>query len=373
MGWSDHHQQGLIYYSPNHCYRGYTLFGTNRGGYDAYLIDMEGRICHKWHSDEGIVYAYLLPYGNLLLRTHAAKEGGNGSEKLGGASGALLELDWDSNVVWEYRNPKLHHDFERLVNGNTLTLLWEPIAQDLSQAVRGGYYSEDDPNQMFGDVVQEIEPNGTVVWEWRSWEHLDVEEDIICPLEARKAWAHQNALNITDDGDLLVSYRLTSTVGIVDKSTGEFKWKWGPGSIYHQHHPTYLPNGHVQIFDNGGHRRGPSRSRIIEVDISNNEIVWEYTGTPDISFYSYHISSAERQPNGNVVICEGAPGRLFEVTPQKEIVWEYISPFYGVVDGVNNLESLNSSFRAHRYGYDYSGLKGMDLDPNKYGNMNRLF
>ena len=93
----------------------------------------------------------------------------------------------------------------------------------------------------------------------------------------------------------------------------------------------------------------------------------------DISFYSYHISSAERQPNGNVVICEGAPGRLFEVTPQKEIVWEYISPFYGVVDGVNNLESLNSSFRAHRYGYDYSGLKGMDLDPNKYGNMNRLF
>ena len=69
-----------------------------------------------------------------------------------------------------------------------------------------------------------------------------------------------------------------------------------------------LPNGHVQIFDNGGHRRGPSRSRIIEVDISNNEIVWEYTGTPDISFYSYHISSAERQPNGNVVICEGDPG-----------------------------------------------------------------
>ena len=225
MGWSDHHQQGLIYYSPNHCYRGYTLFCTNRGGYDAYLVDMEGRICHKWHSDEGIVYAYLLPYGNLLLRTHAAKEGGNGSEKLGGASGALLELDWDSNVVWEYRNPRLHHDFERLVNGNTLTLLWEPIPEELSQAVQGGYYSEDDPKQMFGDVVQEIEPNGTVVWEWRSWEYLDVREDIICPLEPRKEWAHQNALNVTEDGDLLVSYRLTSTVGIVDKSTGNFKWK----------------------------------------------------------------------------------------------------------------------------------------------------
>ena len=81
------------------------------------------------------------------------------------------------------------------------------------------------------------------------------------------------------------------------------------------------------LFDNGCHRRGaPSHSRIVEVDPETNEIGWEYQGTPNISFFSYNISSAERQPNGNTVICEGAPGRIFEVTAAGEIVWEYINP-----------------------------------------------
>ena len=47
MGWSTHHPVGLIHYAPQHSYRGYTLFATNRGGFHANLIDMEGRICHR--------------------------------------------------------------------------------------------------------------------------------------------------------------------------------------------------------------------------------------------------------------------------------------------------------------------------------------
>ena len=71
MGWSTHHPVGLVYYAPQHCYRGYTLFATNRGGFHANLIDMQGRVCHRWYSEEGITYPYLLPNGNLLLRTPA--------------------------------------------------------------------------------------------------------------------------------------------------------------------------------------------------------------------------------------------------------------------------------------------------------------
>ena len=60
MGWSIHHPVGLIHYTPAACQRGYTLFSTTRGGRDAYLIDMNGNVVHRWHSDEGIHYAYLL-------------------------------------------------------------------------------------------------------------------------------------------------------------------------------------------------------------------------------------------------------------------------------------------------------------------------
>ena len=60
MGWSNNHPNGLIHYSPQGAYRGYTLL-TNVSGHDTRLIDMEGRVCHAWHSNEGIGYAYLLP------------------------------------------------------------------------------------------------------------------------------------------------------------------------------------------------------------------------------------------------------------------------------------------------------------------------
>ena len=369
MGWSSHHKNGLIYYNPQQSYRGYTLVATNRGGKYANLIDMEGRICHRWYHPDEIVYGYLLPNGHLLFRSRTARAEGEGPQ-FGGRSMSLIELDWDGNEVWKYDSPDmyLHHDFERLLNGNTLTLLWTPMSAELSAQVKGGFTADDDPEEIWGDVVQEITPDGEVIYEWKSWEHLNADEDIIGPLEGRKEWTHQNALNVTPEGDLLVSFRQTSTVGIVDKATGEFRWKWGPGEVYHQHHPTWQPNGRVMIFDNGCHRRGVSRSRIIEVDPETNEIGWEYTGTPEISFYSYNISSAERQPNGNTLICEGAPGRIFEVTRAGEIVWEYVSPFYG-----EGGQTQNSVFRSHRYGPDHPALVGKDLDPDRYGNLNRLY
>ena len=127
------------------------------------------------------------------------------------------------------------------------------------------------------------------------------------------------------------------------------------------------------LFDNGCHRRGASRSRIVEVDPTTNQIAWEYQGTPDISFYSYNISSAERQPNGNTLICEGAPGRIFEVTPEKAIVWEYINPYFGDAPSRGPANSVNGVFRAHRYGPDHPGLQGKALDSARYGTVNQLY
>ena len=229
---------------------------------------------------------------------------------------------------------------------------------------------------MLGDVVREITPAGDTVYEWTSWNHLDFDEDRICFLESREEWTHQNALNVTHEGDLLVSFRQTDTVGIVDKASGKFRWKWGQGDISHQHHPTMLSNGNVLLFDNGPHKRGFTHSRVIEVDPATDEVAWEYRGDPPISFYSYHISGAERLPNGNTLICEGAPGRIFEVTPVGEVVWEYINPFlgqsgFGVGGSISGL--ANSVFRAHRYGYDHPALAGKDLNPDRYANLNRLY
>jgi hypothetical protein len=376
MGWSKHHPLGLIYSAPQSCYRGYTLIANNAGGHHAHLVDIEGHICHRWHADAGISYAYLLPNGHLLLRTHPPKDAGPATGFPGSAA-SILELDWDSHVVWQYHNPMLHLDFERLPNGNTLILLWALLPADVASRIRGGYRTDHDPRPMLGDVVQEITPDGAVVTQWRSWEHLSLEEDIICPLEARHEWTHCNAVNVTPTGDLLVSFRQISVVGIVNRATGHFRWKWGPGDISHQHYPTSLPNGHVLLFDNGSHRRGQGvpYSRVLEIDPATNQIVWEYCGEPPFSFYSPVISSAERLPNGNTLICEGSAGRIFEVTPDKEIVWEYIYPVFtpgARAAGGGPRDASNTVFRAHRYGADHPALQGKDLDPARYATLNRL-
>jgi len=68
-------------------------------------------------------------------------------------------------------------------------------------------------------------------------------------------------------------------------------------------------------------------SRIIELNPIEEERVWEYTGTPKENFFSAFISGAQPLPNGNRLICEGGPCRIFEVTRDKEIVWEHRSPY----------------------------------------------
>ena len=360
MGWS-HRTTGLIHYQPSSAYRGYTLFSPN-GGDDAFLIDMEGRFVHRWHSDMGINYGFLLPSGNLLFRTNStASQGRPGSD-------AIQEVDWDGNLVWEYRNPMLRRHC-RLANGNNLFLLYEEISAELSRQVQGGFPTAADPERMTGDLVVEITSSGSVVNEWRSSGHLNPQEDIICPLESRASWGGANDLTAVEDSQFLISFRILNTVALVDRSTGEFVWKWGPGQISHQHNPTRLADGHVLLLDNGCHRRGLSYSRVIEVDPETNEIVWEYHGEPLVAFFTHFTGGAERLPNGNTLITEGNSGRLFEVTPSREVIWEYTSPFFargqqGVANGV---------FRAHRYGPEHPALQGRDLDPDKHANLNRLY
>ena len=368
MGRSIHHPTGLIHNGPT-AEKGYTLF-SSQGGTHATLIDMEGQVVHRWNYDEGIVYGYLLENGNILCRT-LPPENCDLVKGIGGSSRSLVELDWESNIVWEYRDPMIHHDFVRLENGNTLVLAFEHLDDGWVNKIKGGYIP--DPAEyegILGDIIREVSPEGKILNDISISKLLDFDEDVICPLETRREWTHGNSINLTPDGDFLVSFRLTHTVGIVKNSGEKFLWKWGRGDIHHQHNPTFLENGNILIFDNGSHSKGIDHSRIIEVNPDSNEIEWEYTEDPPHSFYSFHISSAERQANGNTLVCEGAFGRIFEVSKSGDVVWEYINQFYAPDARTGNL--TNMSFRAHKYSPDFKGIRDRDLNPDKYKNINRL-
>ena len=132
-------------------------------------------------------------------------------------------------------------------------------------------------------------------------------------------------------------------IGVIDRETGKIVWAWGPGEIDGQHKPHMLPGGNILIFDNGTLR---GWSRVVELNPLTEEIEWEYAGQPRESFFSRCISGAQRLPNGNTLICDGCQSRLFEVTREGEIVWEFVNPYH--TDG-----AWQAIYRCLRYSPEY--------------------
>ena len=210
---------------------------------------------------------------------------------------------------------------------------------------------------MRSEQLLEITPDGRTAWEWHAHQSLDTELFAMPagpgagppgggPPAGGRDWLHCNAVEELPGGDLMISFNSLSTMVIIDRSSGEVKWHLDPSITQSNHNPTWQSDGKILLFDNGG-RRG--WSRVIEVDPASQAITWEYRGSPRESFLSAAISGAQRLPNGNTLICEGRPGRLFEVTPAGDVVWEYINPFESAHLGQPRNRSV---FRAYRYAAD---------------------
>ena len=368
---------GTTVHKPEKCYNGYTVVTPYRSSL-IFLIDMAGRIVHTWQADpERNAQSWFLrrlANGNWMSLNfyvpHTGKQDDlapNSVSELDFET-AIVELDWDGNVVWRYDSPegsKLNHDMARLQNGNTLVCLDRQMdAPGISDKPVTDYY------------FLEVDSEGRTVWEWHAVDHF---EGFGYSETARQLMRERggsmllcntlsplsgNALEKTDArfarGNILGSQRGTNLIFIVDKQSGEIVWRWGMGrgQLVGQHHPVMQQNGNILIYDNGGQAGFPNRTRfytrLIEIDPVSGEIVWEYahephTFKPMSKFFSSSWGSVQRLPNGNTLSLDCHKGRLFEVTPSGEIVWEYISPFaWG--RGTQVVES--GMYRTYRYGYD---------------------
>ncbi len=211
-------------------------------------------------------------------------------------------------------------------------------------------------------------------------------------------WAHINSMSVLgpnrwyEQGDerfhpdnLIIDSRTSNILMIISKQTGKIVWRVGPdfeatsslkklGVIIGPHHAHMIPQGlpgagNILVFDNGGWAGfgAPNQtcadgtkfykrdySRVLEFNPVTLEIVWQFTPSemgykgPARAhyFYSPLVSSAQRLPNGNTFITEGVGGHMLEVTEEHEIVWEYVSPYFGGPLG-------NMVYRAYRYPYEY--------------------
>ena len=82
----------------------------------------------------------------------------------------------------------------------------------------------------------------------------------------------------------------------------------------------HLFSGNILVFDNGRSVHA-GESIVIEIEPTTKKVVWNYEAGKE--FFSEARGSVQRLPNGNTLISEDKNGRCFEVTPEKEIVWQY--------------------------------------------------
>ena len=232
---------------------------------------------------------------------------------------------------------------------------------------------------------------------------------------------HLNAINYNEELDQIAfSSPALNEVFIIDHSTstneaaghsggrwgkgGDFLYRWGNPQNYRQgdsthqqsfgqHDVRWIEKGHpgegsLTFFNNNvpGIERKDSLaySAIYQIkpltDSEGNYIImdnkrygpmepeWKYIAKDTISFYGSFISGAQRMKNGNTFINEGPKARFFEVTPDGEILWEYLSQYRGNIhhtngDPVDPRGFTYSNFRANFIPVDHPALKGKDLVP----------
>jgi len=317
----------------------------------------EPRWMARQHHDfqrEGCPVGYFVPDmepktdgGNTLLLCHKTTTQPDITSKPL-LDDTFVEVDWDGNILWEWVASEHFHEM------------------GFSEEARNTLYRLPNMRAASGGIAD---------------------------------WLHINAMSYLgpnqwfDQGDgrfhpqnIIWSSRQANIVAITDKVSGRLVWKIGPdysqseemkklGWIIGQHHAHIIPRGrpgegNVLVFDNGGwagygapNPGSPNGfncalrdySRVLEFDPTTLEIVWQFTPAElglaqpldYAKFYSPFISSAQRLPNGNTLITEGSDGRLLEVTPEHEIVWEYLSPYWG------KRTPMNMVYRAFRVPYSW--------------------
>jgi hypothetical protein len=246
---------------------------------------------------------------------------------------ALIEIqpnpEGGGNIVWEWH-------------------LWDHLVQDY------------DPEQdNYGDIAESPEL-----------------ADFNFPPSRTSDYSHFNGVDYNAELDqIAVTASSLSEIWIIDHSTtteeaasheggncdrgGDLIYRWGNPEAYGVgtgdeqmlfggHNVTWIPAdlpgaGHLLVFNNGVGRPEGTYSSIDELSpplepagtylrvegepFGPQELAWSYVDDPPGRFYSWYISGAQRLPNGNTVICSGAGGEFFEVTPAGETIWEYTNPY----------------------------------------------
>jgi hypothetical protein len=258
----------------------------------------------------------------------------------------FLEMDSSYSVIDSFSCINFgtdFHDLHLFPNGHSLLMgvYWRTVRMDT--IIAGG----DSAANVLEFVIQEQDDNKNVIFQWRTQDHFQITDataDVNLLAHTIDPY-HCNAIELDNDGNLLLSSRNLDEITKINRQTGDLIWRWGgiksknnefqfindPRTFSHQHDIRRISNNNVTLFDNGN-RLTPRYSRSLEYKLNEidktAELVWEYCNDPKI--FTYGMGGTQRLPNNNTVIGWGYNftdlKAMSEIRPDGTIAFELLLP-----------------------------------------------
>jgi len=332
-------KNGVYTYDEDLINRGINIFNFC-GIPGAFLIDMQGNILHRWLPEEA--------HQRLYPNWHHVKMYNNGDLLVIIKDVQFIKLDRNSNIKWAIYM-RAHHDIAITEEGDIYVLGREdstvfryglpvPILDDYIAVISpDGKFKE--KTSLFKIFKREIPFNRIIqIYGWiinpknrRTVINLKKMLNLMFVNDTPPDIMHINTIELIDKdingiakrGDILTCSYMLDEIGIIDAKEKRLLWTWGKNDLENPHHPVLLDSGNILIFDNGNRRK---YSRIVELDPLDERIAWKYQAEPPYSFFAEWGGSNQRLPNGNTLITESTQGRVFQVTKDGKIVWEFYNP-----------------------------------------------
>ena len=417
---------GLIKKNDEDVFKGYTLLGNNEY---TYLIDNCGLIVNQWQSSyKGGFGQYLLTEGKLLRAGKVEGQfeagGASGIIELFDWEGNVI---WCHRIA--DADQHLHHDLEPLPNGNFLCSVWEKLNKNEAKAV-GRNYDHELWNEKILEIKMLSNNNIEIVWEWNAIDHLiqnqfddlpnygqvnmypeKLDINYLGSSSDLSNWLHINSIDYNDElNQILISSRHLNEFYILDHSTttseaateyggrsnkgGSILFRYGNPEaygapqlydqvLYGQHdvqwvdsnleneynfsvfNNEYIPfsNSQTLILNNPLNEDGLYGEEVFQ-NLMDSQIIYEYSSD---HFYSKLLSGFTVLPNGNKLITEGFTGRVFELNPLDELVWEYIYPVnQNGGPGIQGSQpKFNYLFKAQKYSTELPWFSSLHIESVK--------
>jgi hypothetical protein len=369
-------------------YDGFTLY-TATDGPRATLLDMRATEVHRWelpfrqawplapHVEDPLpddhihwFHCYLYANGDLLAIYHA-----DGDTPFGYG---LVKVDKDSKLLWAYPG-RVHHDLDVGEDGTIYTLVQKLVSKpsagleflptpcitgSLVLLTAQGQELETIPllesfvQSPYAPILASIPKHASIpasISKHATQQNAGSDR----PRARSRPWQtvqsdllHTNSVKVLSRtlapkfplfkaGQVLFCLRNFDTIGILDCSTRRVVWA-AQGIWQLQHDADFMDNGHLLLYDNYGSAK---ETRILEYDPLTQAVPWLYANENARSFRARFRGDKQRLPNGNTLIVDPDNRRLFEVTQDKELVWESVLSTSEVQSTLPVLHAINSARR----------------------------